>query len=202
MNHLNKLILLSIFSISLQGCVAVAGGTAAVAGAPLIYDKRPIQQIMQDENISYQISQALNRDKLISTRCHIVISTFHNIVLLAGQAPTNALRQRALKIAKKISGIVKFYNKITIAKPTSALTRTTDAWITTKVKARLIGQDNLKSGQFKVVTENSVVYLMGIVHRDQSVLAVKAIRDTKGVNKVITIFEYTNPNININHQLT
>jgi hypothetical protein len=48
----------------------------------------------------------------------------------------------------------------------------------------------LKSGQFKVLTENGTVFLMGVVSRSQAQIAVDIARRVSGVQKVVKVFEY------------
>ena len=80
----------------------------------------------------------------------------------------------------------------TIQGPTSSLTRTSDSWITAKVKSQMLANQDLKSGSIKVVTENGDVFLMGIVSRDQADIAVDIARQVSGVQKVVKIFQYKN----------
>ena len=42
----------------------------------------------------------------------------------------------------------------------------------------------------KVVTENGVVYLLGLVRRKEAESAVEIARSTSGVKKVVKVFEY------------
>jgi hypothetical protein len=48
----------------------------------------------------------------------------------------------------------------------------------------------IDSTHFKVVTENSEVFLMGLVTRDEAEKAVNLARHVSGVKKVIKVFEY------------
>ncbi len=54
----------------------------------------------------------------------------------------------------------------------------------------MLAQRGLSSSQIKVVTENSVVYLMGMVSHAQANLATKVARHASGVRKVVKVFEY------------
>ncbi len=186
-----KLAFLLILCFCLQGCLLVLGGAAiGAAGAAIIYDHRNVHTIMGDESVSRHLLLALQSNTQIKQQCHIVISTYHGIILLAGQAPTQALKQTIQKIAKKETSGKRLYNEITIEGPTSGLTRTSDSWITTKVKTKLIDTPGLKSGSIKVVTENGTVYLMGHVSKPQAQLATNVAKAVSGVQKVVTIFQY------------
>jgi osmotically-inducible protein OsmY len=70
------------------------------------------------------------------------------------------------------------------------LARSNDAWISTKVKSRLSLDDKLDASKIKVVTENGVVYLMGLVSKSESDVATKIVSETSGVQKVVRVFEY------------
>ena len=72
------------------------------------------------------------------------------------------------------------------------MARANDSWITTKVKAVLAAASGLNSSTLKVVTENKVVYLMGLTTRSQGKLAAEEARTVAGVEKVVKLFEYLN----------
>jgi len=190
---LKKIFIISLLVCSLQGCALLIGGAAigGAAAAVILYDHRDVKAIFQDNNTVYDIKQKLIANQDISLQCHIVVSSYNGTVLLAGQAPTQALKDKITQITKTIPNIKRLYNELTIEAPSSELTRTSDAWITTKVKTQLLATDALKSGQFKVITENGTVFLMGIVNRSQAQLAVDVSRHIDGVQKVVKVFEYT-----------
>lgn len=188
---LKHLLFIITLTCCLQGCVAVVGGAAVgTAGAAVLYDRRDMKVILDDENISYRIVRAIEVNSTIREQCHIVVSTYRGVVLLAGQAPTQELKDEIEEIAKKAGGFTKLYNEISIEGPTSNLTRSSDTWITTKIKSELLVTKHLQSGQFKVVTENGIVYLMGVVTHSQSQLATDVIREIDGVQKIVTLFQY------------
>lgn len=68
--------------------------------------------------------------------------------------------------------------------------RSNDTYITSKVKTKFITENKFPANYVKVVTENSVVYLMGIVTHAEGEAAVEIARNTDGVSKVVKVFEY------------
>ena len=54
----------------------------------------------------------------------------------------------------------------------------------------MITTPELNSNQFKIVTENSVVYILGLTNKKQGQLASETARQVSGVTKVVTAFEY------------
>lgn len=176
----------------LQGCVVFLGGAAigAATASAVLYDQRKTKTIVSDENISYQVTQALQADHAIASQCHVGVTAYNQVVLLVGQAPTQELKDQISTAPKTVPGITKLYNEVTLEAPSTNLVQTSDTWVTTKVKSYLLAAKGLSSGQFKVVTENGTVYLMGLVTHGQADLAVEQARQVEGVQKVVTVFEY------------
>jgi len=175
---------------TLQSCFFVAGAAAGAAAVAIVYDHRKLEKILEDTQIANKILERIAKVPHLHNDSHIEVTVFNHVVLLTGQTPEAAWRQEADDIAKSVNGVDKVYNQITIQGPTSSLTRTSDTWITTKIKSQMLATSNLKSGSIKVVTENGVVYLMGIVSREQADTAVEIARQVSGVQKVVKIFQY------------
>jgi osmotically-inducible protein OsmY len=70
--------------------------------------------------------------------------------------------------------------------------RSNDSLVTSKVKTRLLDSNKVNPLHVKVVTENSVVYLMGLVTKEEANDATEVARTTSGVQKVVRVFEYIN----------
>ncbi len=185
------IILLIAITLSLQGCIFVAGAAAGAAGVAVVYDHRKIQQIAQDQKISNTIYDRIRADsELGNTHTHIDVTCFNQVVLLTGQTANPDLSKRAEEIANQTPHVKRVYNDISIQGPSSSLTRASDSWISTKIKTQMLATKGLKSGSIKVVTENGNVYLMGIVTRQQADMAVDIARQATGVQKVVKIFKY------------
>lgn len=181
-----------LLSLGISGCAPlVAGAAVGIAGTVAVYDRQTLKESAIDFNRANVILKHLRADPEIRKQCHVAVTSYHGTVLLVGQAPTLELRDRIEEIARSAPGIQRFYNEITIGGPSSLLTRTSDTWITTKVKSLLLATEGLHSGQIKVLTEDSTVFLLGIVNRAQADLAVKATKRVKGVKKVVKVFQYT-----------
>lgn len=183
---INKKIFLFCASILLSGCVA-----AVVVGAAglVVYDRRSVFTIESDARIFYQVNTSIASNPQFRGS-HIVVSSFNQSVLLVGQTPTAELKQEAEKIAKSTANVYRVYNQITIQEPTSVGQRSKDTWITGQVRTEMLTRKGLESGSIRVITENSVVYLLGIVTKEQASLAVEEARQVPGVSKVVKVFRY------------
>ncbi|MBX3709336.1 MAG: BON domain-containing protein [Gammaproteobacteria bacterium] len=186
-----KALIIIGLTLALQGCIFVAGAAAGAAAIAIVYDHRTIQKVLEDTEVANKISDKIRKIPALRNESHIEVTVFNHIVLLTGQTPNLAWKQQAEEITKTVSGVTRVYNQITIEGPTSSLTHTSDAWITTKIKGEMLATENLKSSSIKVVTENGVVYLMGIVNTQQANVAVDIARQVSGVQKVVKIFQYT-----------
>ncbi len=123
---------------------------------------------------------------------NISVTSFDGIVLLTGQVSSADLIPIASAQVEPLRNVRKVYNELTVAGGPSLLSRTNDSWLTTKVKSALSVSKTFDVTRIKVVTENGVVYLMGLLTREKADAAVDITRDIKGVQKIVKVFEYIN----------
>ena len=81
-------------------------------------------------------------------------------------------------------------NEIEVGGPISYVARTNDTWLTGKVKTKLAADERVNANRVKVVTENGVVYLLGLLPRQQANDTVAIARSVYGVQKIVKVFEY------------
>lgn len=180
--------LLSIILL-FQACAALVI-TGGAAGAGAIIDTRTTGTMIEDQSIELKTSQAFRSHEDIKTQAHWNVTSYNTNVLMTGEVPTEALREKMVNIASDIEKVTHVYNEITIAAPSSMMSRTSDSIITGKVKTKLLAEKNTEGLNIKVVTDKGVVYLMGLISRSQSDIATEIVRQTGGVQKVVKLFEY------------
>lgn len=123
----------------------------------------------------------------------LVVVSWNGQVLLVGQVANAELRQQAEATAAAIRHVLHVHNELEVGNPVSPLVRASDASITTRVKMRLLFGPDVPGRRIKVVTENGVVYLMGLLTRDETEMAVASARKVYGVQKIVKIVEYIDP---------
>ena len=153
-------------------------------------DRRTVGTQLDDENIELTARRKLNDERDFGDDVHINITSMNGIVLLTGEVATAEKRDRAMALIQPIPGIRRIVSEIRVAEPRAFAYTTHDGWITSKVKAKLLGTEGLPSNQIKVVTENSVVYLMGLVKQQEGDVAAEATRSVGGITRVVKLFEY------------
>ena len=173
----------------LGGCVA-AVATGAAAGASMIHDRRTAGTVIEDKGIELKAANDLYEDKAVWDKCHINVTSYNEVVLVTGEAPTEALREQVIEKIRAIPKVRHIYNEIAISAPSSFISRSSDTLITAKVKTALFEIKDFDPTRVKVVTERGVVYLMGLVTRQEGDLATNAARRVGGVQKVVKMFEY------------
>jgi osmotically-inducible protein OsmY len=181
-NKLMGLILLAL----LQGCASVTGPVSED------YGKRTLGTVWDDQMIESRGSANIRAANAELGEAHLSVTSFNGMVLLTGQVPSEAVKQAAGAAVKDLRKVRTVHNELEIAGPTSMMARTNDAWLTTKVKTALFAGEDTETGRVKVVTENGIVYLMGLLSRTEADAAVETTRQVFGVQKIVKVFEYIN----------
>ncbi|MBV1909230.1 MAG: BON domain-containing protein [Kangiellaceae bacterium] len=186
-----KLIALALLTsccFLLSGCAGlfVAG---AATGAVASQDRRTVPAQLEDENIEIKSSSSLFEDDEIWKDANIDVISYNGVVLLVGQAPTASLKLRAKKEVEKTARIRKIYNQIRIAAPIAFFAKRQDEFLTSKVKSAMLFAEEFPSSRIKVVTENTEVFLLGLVTVSEADKAVEIARNIDGVSRVVKVFE-------------
>lgn len=190
MQKFKFILLLIIPIILLQGCAA-AVVTGAATGASLIHDRRTSGSVIDDQGIEFKAASALYDNKEIYDQSHINVTSYNGVVLISGETLTEELKLQVTAIIKTIPKVKRIHNELIIAAPSALPSRSSDAWITTKIKSKLTTDKDIDPFYIKVVTEHGVVYLMGIVSHEEADKAVAVVTKADGVQRVVKIFEYT-----------
>lgn len=190
MPKMKALLFLIMPVIVLQGC-ATAVVTGAATGAAVIHDRRSAGTVIDDQAVEFKVSGALFSNKNIYDQSHINVTSYNGIVLLTGETPNESLKQQVTKEVQAIPNVRRIHNELLIAAPSALPSRSSDAWITSKIKAKLTADKYIDPFYIKVVTEHGVVYLMGLVSHAEADRVVGIVTQSAGVQRVIKIFEYT-----------
>lgn len=173
----------------LSGCAPVVVGGAGV-GALMAEDRRTVTTYLMDEEIELKAAHRTSEARL--DKVHANFTSYNRRVLITGEAPTEALKARVSEIVRGVENVREgeVKNEMQIAAPTSLVTRSNDVLLTTQVKTSLFNDRRLNANQIKVVSENGVVFLMGIVKPAEGDAAAEIASKVPGVTRVIKVFEY------------
>ncbi len=153
------------------------------------HDRRTIGSMVDDSAVELKATGLLTTDPTYRD-AHVNVTSVNGILLLSGEAPTDEVRGSLLASVRNIPSIRRIVNEVRVAPPSTFSQRSRDAWITSKVKSRLIGTRGLHAARVTVVTENTSVFLMGLVSQQESELATNAATHVRGIERVVKLFEY------------
>lgn len=182
-----KLILLAALISQITACVPVVVGGAAAGGA-MAADRRTSGFFVEDQNIELKAFKKMETN--LGEDAHVNVTSYNRNVLLTGEVPVPESKTKAESLIKEITNTRSITNEITVGPKSSLGSRSNDSYITTKVKTKFVTENKFPANYVKVVTENGVVYLLGIVTSMEADAAVEIARNTEGVTKVVKVFEY------------
>ena len=174
--------------ISLQGCAPLVIGAGVGAGIMVAEDRRSSGTILEDQVIERKISNLVYEK--YEEQVRVGVTSFNRVVLLVGQVPSETIKDDIGSMALETQNVRDVQNEIAIAGASSFVSRSGDALLTSKVKSRLLKNEDVQTNHVKVVTNNDTVYLMGLVTRAEADSAAQTAATTSGVQRVVKVFEY------------
>jgi osmotically-inducible protein OsmY len=165
--------------------IVVGGAVAAVAMAE---DRRSTGTFIDDEGIENR--STLKAKTRFGSKIHLNVTSYNRNVLLSGEVPDETTRQEVEAEVRATGGITKIYNELVVGPNASVLSISNDTRLTALVKTRFLEANRFQANHVKVVTENGVVFLMGIVKRAEADAASALASTTSGVRRVVRLFEY------------
>ena len=184
------LIVVLMLAQSLSGCMEAVVIGAVGAGAMSATDRRSTGTQGDDQAIELKAMTRLSKDADLFHNTNINVISFNRVLLMVGQSPSSELIERAERLITSIPQATRVHNEVRLAAPSAMLTRSSDSWITSKVKSTLVASQDTEAHKVKVITENGEVFLMGLVTKAEGQRAINISRQVKGVQKVFDVFEY------------
>jgi osmotically-inducible protein OsmY len=172
----------------LSGCAPVLLGAGAAGALSMSEDRRSSGAQLDDQSIEWRAASRIG-DRF-GSKVHVNVTSYNRAALLTGEVPDERVRGEVDALVRSIPSVSATTNELVVAEPTSLGSRTTDSFITSKIKTRFLDAGKFNALHVKVVTEAGVVYLLGTVSDKEGEDAVEIARTTGGVRKVVKMFEY------------
>lgn len=183
--------------MALTLCLGLNAGCSSVISASR---EAPIEDDRGTRTLGSKIDDSLIETKVavnvakaspdLDKNSHIVVSSYNGIVLLAGQTPRADLKNLAEQAASQVQRVKKVHNELQVIQPSSLLARNNDTWLTTKIKTQMLADANIPGSRIKVITENGIVYLLGLMTQQEAARATSLVQGVSGVQKIVKLFEY------------
>lgn len=195
MTHFRKLLILLCAPVLLSGCVAaVVGGAAVATGASVAHDRRDASTVLNDRNLQMSVRKAINSDKSLASHNRIRVVVYNRVILLVGEVANEDARERAEVLASDFIGARRLVNQLDIMPEQGFWARRGDNALGARIKTGLLDITSLPgfdpSRVFMTVAHGKV-YLMGLVTHTEADAVINNARNTRGVGKVINLFEYS-----------
>jgi osmotically-inducible protein OsmY len=184
-------VLLALAGSALQGCAVAVVGGATASGVAIATDRRSMNTQLADQGIELRASERLNN--ALNRRGHITLTSYYRKVLLTGEVATaedRAAAEAAVAGTPDVAGVI---NELAVMPESSLGQRSTDTLITSKVKTKLLKANGVPGNSIKVLTDRSIVYLMGRLTERESELATEIARTVSGVERVVRVIDIISP---------
>ncbi len=169
-----------------SGCAALVVG-GAVGTALSATDRRTTGTQLEDQLIELK---ARNRVReVLPDRGNVSATSYNRILLVTGEVPSEADKAAVEATVSKIDALKGVVNELAVREATAFSSRTNDTVLTSKVKATFVDARAFPPNAVKVVTERSIVYLMGRATDAEANKAAELARAVPGVMKVVKVFD-------------
>jgi len=159
---------------------------ALVALASPAYADKTAGNIVDDNTVNASVKAVLV-DTTGVPSMQVNVETYKGVVLLSGFVETQAQKDAAAHAAKGVSGVKQVHNALALHPDTKLGAKLDDSVITGKVKAALMDDKDVKSGQINVETKGGIVQLGGFVSNDK--IKQRAVEVAKGVSNVKDVLD-------------
>ena len=153
-------------------------------------EPRGVMQKMEDTSITFRIANLIKHNKEVSDKAEINVTTVNAIVLLTGNVKSAQDKQWCEDTAAEHPKVLKVINELKVQKRRNVVALAKDKALQTSVKVRMIAELVDENPTVHVVVYAKTVYLMGVVSQDVADRAVRVARETRSVDRVITIFQF------------
>jgi len=181
-------ILFILFITQLVGCAP----SSLLAIPQSISDRRSTENQFIDNKIFLAawspVELITKNEKEVS---HFNITVFNKAIVIVGEVPTEEVKNKITEALLKIKNVKTVHNKIIVGKACNLKQKAKDSITTSNVKTRMFLEINndLHPLHVKIMTENDIVYLVGIVNDKEADEAIRIAKSSKGVKLVVPLFE-------------
>ena len=184
-----------LISLILSITIFLSGCAAGILGIPTSYsDRRTTESQITDEKLEWQTVLKI-QDIEGEFRANFV--SYNQVVLITGQSPNQKIIDKIFSIVTNMENVKKVDNYMTLGAENTVRGIANDIAITSNVVSRVFAEDGkdqtaLSIFHLKVFTEEEVVYLMGILNQQEADRAISITQSSRGVKKVVPLFEIDN----------
>lgn len=167
------------------------------ANIPNLYDRRPGVVALKDEHIEINARSLLNADENLALHSHVNVHAFNGKILVTGEVSDEQQHQALIEQLRNLPEVTQVNDELDVSTVLDPSVYLLDSTITNRVRTELdkITEPNgFNPNNIKVITEAGVVYLLGLVYRDEADVVTRVTQQVEGVQQVVKLFEYFKEN--------
>jgi osmotically-inducible protein OsmY len=156
-------------------------------------ERRSLGTVIDDQTSEIRILDTLFDQPEFDERDHIKVETHNQTMLLAGEVSSAEKKALATRLASELKTVARVVNELAVMPAVETSGELSNSYITSKVNTRLLFSNPIEgsdTGRLKVITARRTVYLMGSVTRAEGEAVAEVVRRTRGVEKVVKVFDY------------
>ncbi|WP_432481071.1 BON domain-containing protein [Moraxella sp. ZY200743] len=184
--HTPKMAMLILAAaLNLTACSTLGGGDAFG-----VYEMgRSIPERISDESIELMARKNLARISGVNENTvRIAFDSFRKEVLITGEVPSQAIKDDIEAMVKSMRDVAEVYNYLTISSTPKSQSHTLhEGYLKSKINARLLTNQGIKSSQYKIVVRDQTAYVMGHMSPEQQDHILAAIQNTAGMALAVTL---------------
>lgn len=165
----------------MKNAVIAYVAAALVALSVPVHAQKTAGDVVDDSTVNASVKAKLVETKGVPSM-QVNVETYKGVVLLSGFVETQAQKDAAGAAARSVSGVKTVHNALALHEATSMGAKLDDSMITGRVKAALLDDKDVKSGQINVETKGGIVQLGGFVTGEK--MQKRAMEVAKGVSGV------------------
>lgn len=179
----------------LSGCASIQSFNSSDDSFGVAVTDRTLAQRILDKSIENTAKINISRiDPTLYQRSRISVDSFYSTVLVTGEVPDEQTKQQVETIVSSMPDVKQFYNKLTVGNQKGTSYTVHDAYISSKVNAKILANNALSSSQVKVVTDDGIVYILGKLTPAQRSHLINIINSTVGIKELVLLNQLIDDN--------
>lgn len=172
-------------AFGLAGCGPMLMAGVATSGVVLAQE-RSVGHAIDDAGIQLDLRQRL-LESSPDDFDRIGLEVVEGRVLMTGRVDDQEQRIEASRVAWTTPGVEDVINEVEVSDRSVGIVRPRDTWISTQLRARLIGDGQVRVVNYHIETLDGTIYLFGVAQNETELERVaEHARTIRGVERVVS----------------
>ncbi len=181
-----SILILSLFTLTACAPALIVAGAGTVA---VVAQERSASEAFDDAALQVEVKgHLLDADEALFRKVNVEV--VERRVMLVGIVPSANDRVDAARVAWQTAGVREVINELQVSDQGRLKSFGSDAWISTQLKTKLIGDEKVRRLNFNIETVAGTVYVLGVARSSSELQRVIGhAKSIGGVRDVVTHVE-------------